>query len=204
MEYYMLTDAMNHGDIVREENGLCYAYSYTRDVWERSAVLFAYRKSDSPLFRQYHTVSTNEANKLMRQRHAAYDHLLAIGRKNLFQAYFGRRSKKGDFLISEKLEAIDLCMEMEAKIVAAAYLLYDPPQSAALTAAALQKIGFSLRMIEAYQTLFSYPGETRDTHFSRIRRNYTATDVKLAELQVLSRDGDHRQQALSDIAFLKL
>ena len=200
----MLTDAVNHGDIVREENGLCYAYSYTRDVWERSAVLFAYRKSDSPLFRQYHTVSMNKADELIRQRRKNYDHLLAIGKKNLFQSYFGRRDRKGNFVIKVKLEIVDLCMEMEAKIVAAAYLLYDPPQSAALTAAALQKICFSLRMIEAYQTLFSYPGETRDTHFSRIRRNYTATDVKLAELQVLSRDGDHRQQALSDITFLKL
>lgn len=200
----MLTDAMNHGDIVREENGLGYAYSYARDVWERSAVLFAYRKSDSPLFQQYHAISMDEADELMRQRRKNYDHLLAIGKKNLFQAYFGRRDRNGNFIIKVKLEIVDLCMEMEAKIVAAAYLLYDPPQSAELTAAALQKIGFSLRMIEAYQTLFSYPSETRDAHFSRIRKDYTATDVKLAELQVLSRDGDHRQQALSDIAFLKL
>ena len=86
----------------------------------------------------------------MRQRCENYDHLLAIGRKNLFQAYFGRRGKKGGFLINEKLEVIDLCMEIEAKIVAAAYLLYDPPQLAELTAATLHKNGFSLRMAEAY------------------------------------------------------
>ena len=59
-------------------------------------------------------------------------------------------------------------------------------------------------MAFAYQALIPDPDESRADYYARVRSNTIAADVKYAELQVLARDGDHRQQALSDIAFLKL
>ena len=171
------------------------------NTWERTGIFYDYFKRESPLYRQYHTISEAEAAAHIELRCAEYDHLLALGKKALFQACFGRR-QNGRPLIEEKLEIIGLCIEIEAKIVAAYYQLHEAP--AALTADTLQNAGLSLRMAFAYQALIPDPDESRADYYARVRSNTIAADVKYAELQVLARDGDHRQQALSDIAFLKL
>ena len=199
--FYLLTDSMNAGDIIREETGKHYIYSYTRNTWERTGIFYDYFKRESPLYRQYHTISEAETTAHIELRRAEYDHLLALGNKALFQACFGRR-QNGRPLIEEKLEIIGLCIEIEAKIVAAYYQLHEAP--AALTADALQNAGLSLRMAVAYQALIPDSDESRADYYARVRSNTIAADVKYAELQVLARDGDHRQQMLSDIALLRL
>ena len=59
--FYLLTDSMNAGDIIREETGKHYIYSYTRNTWERTGIFYDYFKRESPLYRQYHTISEAEA-----------------------------------------------------------------------------------------------------------------------------------------------
>ena len=86
--------------------------------------------------------------------------------------------------------------------MAAYYQLHEAP--AALTADALQNAGLSLRMAVAYQALIPDPDESRADYYARVRANPIAADIKYAELQVLARDGDHRQQVLSDLALLQL
>ena len=42
--FYLLTDSMNAGDIIREETGKHYIYSYARNAWERTGIFYDYFK----------------------------------------------------------------------------------------------------------------------------------------------------------------
>jgi len=68
-KYYRLIDELNSGEIIREEDGAWYIFSYGTDEWVPTLLMLRYTSSEDGLYKLYEEVPEDKALQLLDERH---------------------------------------------------------------------------------------------------------------------------------------
>lgn len=180
MMFYLLTDPIRNGDIIRAEGRKHYAYSFGVCRWVRTTVMLSYMNPNSPLYGQYCEVSEKEAQERVIKKSSLLVKLLSKAEALAYQYHAGQVDKGGNPYIDHVKAVAEQLDDLEQKITA---WLHDLCEDTEVTPEFLQKEGFTPRIVQAVQVLTKSPGMEYFAYIRQVRKNAIARAVKIADLE---------------------
>lgn len=180
MIFYLLTDPVRGGDIIRAEGRKHYAYSFGVCRWVRTTVMLAYMNPDSPLYGQYREVTEQEAQERVIQKSALLVKLLGKAEALARRYHAGQLDKGGRPYVEHPQAVAAQLDDLEQKITA---WLHDLCEDTPVTPQMLRDEGFTPRIVQAVELLTRPGGMEYFDYIRRVRPNSLARAVKIADLE---------------------
>ena len=131
MTFYLLTDSIRGGDIIRAEGRKHYAYSFGVCRWVRTTVMLSYMNPESPLYGQYREVPEQEAQERVIQKSVLLAGLLRKA-EELATRFHAGQTDKGVLAAGEARSVDECCLASKlyfghaAQLVGACDALFVP------------------------------------------------------------------------------
>lgn len=179
MNYYVLTDALHAGEVIRVDGRRHYRFVFGSYQWERTTAFQAYLTQGTDCFGKYREITETQAQELLVQRGKLLSAWLQKADAIAEQAHRGQVDKSGRPYIEHPRAVAEALNDWEEKIVA---LLHDICEDTPWTVESLRAAGFSERICVAVDLLTRPDGMSYEAYLGRIRNNRLARNVKLADL----------------------
>lgn len=180
MKYFKLTDTTNYGDIIHTLGRHAFEYVHGIDGWVRTAKLLRYLWDEDENYELYEEISEEEAHREIELRRECLGRMLGLAREIAGKAHGDQKDKAGRPYIDHPLRVAEDFLETEYRIVA---LLHDVCEDSDMTPHDLKEAGFSKRIVQAVTALTKQPDEEYNAYLRRVKENYIACAVKIADLK---------------------
>ncbi len=180
MTFYLLTDPIRGGDIIRAEGRKHYAYSFGVCRWVRTTVMLSYMNPESPLYGQYREVPEQEAQERVIQKSVLLAGLLRKAEELATRFHAGQTDKGGRPYVEHPRAVAARLDDLEQKITA---WLHDLCEDTPVTPQMLRDEGFTPRIVQAVEILTHPAGMDYFDYIRRVRPNALARAVKMADLE---------------------
>lgn len=135
---------------------------------------------DSDICDEYEEISETEAFALIDVQRERYDRLLDLAVKVAKEAHKGKVDKYGASYFEHLRTIADSLNSTEYKIVA---FLHGICEDTTITLAELSDMGFTYRIVNSVRILMETDKLTTEQYFNRLRYDYAARAVKIADLK---------------------
>lgn len=180
MRYYKLTDMLNNGEIIRDDNEYSYRYYFGVEKWAKTGIMIRYQWPNDEFFGEYTEVPESEAIRLMDMQREKLNELYLLAKEIATEAHKGQLDKGGRPYINHPLEVADFLESTEHKIVA---LLHDVLEDTEVTADDLKVYGFTDRIINSVSILTKDDSMSYEDYLSYVKTDSSAWMVKMADLR---------------------
>lgn len=179
MDYYVLTDRLRFGQIIRADGRKHYRFVFGSYQWERTTVFQPYLTQNTDLFGRCRQVSEEQAKDLLtkygrrlnQQRKAAQDFAQ--------KALDGKAGNDGKPYMGHVNSVADGLQDWDEQITA---ILYYVCQECPQHLNGLEAAGFAPYICEAVSLLTEQDYATYEAYLRKIRQNRIARNVKLMDL----------------------
>lgn len=180
MKYYKLTDKLNYNEVVKDDNGKRYTYSFGAEKWVRSGIMVRYMWPDDSKFDQYIVISEEKAMQLLDEQRNKLDQLLSLAIKVATEAHEGQLDKGGNPYILHPQAVAASLDNTENKIVA---YLHDVIEDTDVTLDKLEKLGFTYRIVNSVRILTKSKDVSYDDYLKSVKKDSNAWHVKMADIK---------------------
>ena len=181
MTYYKLLDKRNRGEVVRAESrSSYYQFCFGEEKRNKTNIMTDYFWPDSDICDEYEEISETEAFALINEQRERYDRLFDLAVKVAKEAYIGKADKYGELYFEHLKTVADSLNSTEYKIVA---FLHGICEDTPITLDELSDMGFTYRIVNSVRILMETDKLTTEQYFSRLRYDYSARAVKIADLK---------------------
>lgn len=180
MKYYKLTDKLNYNEVVKDDNGKRYTYSFGAEKWVRSGIMVRYMWPDDSKFDQYIVISEEKAMQLLDEQRNKLDQLLSLAIKVATEAHEGQLDKGGNPYILHPQAVAASLDNTENKIVA---YLHDVIEDTDVTLDQLEKLGFTYRIVNSVRILTKSKDVSYDDYLKSVKKDSNAWHVKMADIK---------------------
>lgn len=184
MTYYKLLDKLNQDEVVKVESRFkYYQYSFGEETWEHTTIMTDYFWPDSDKCDEYEEISEAEAVALIEEQRDKYNRLLELAIDVATKAYKGRADEYGNLYIEHSKSIADSLASTEYKIVA---YLYGVCENTSIDLEELDRLGFTYRIVNSVRILTQIDILTYEQYLNRLRYDYAARAVKIADLKYIT------------------
>ena len=180
MKYYKLIDEMNFGEIVKDDNGMCYLYCFGAEKWIRSTIMVTYNWPDDAKYGLYMVINEKKAEELKNQQREQLNSLLELAQEVARQAHKGQLDKGGHPYIAHPRVVANSLESTEHKIVA---LLHDVCEDTTITTNELLNLGFTKRIVNSISIITKTKNVSYDDYLAKVKQDSNAWNVKMADIK---------------------
>ena len=181
MIYYKLLDKLNRDEVVKEEaRNQYYQFSFGEEKWFRTSIMAEYLWPDNDIYGEYEEITETEAIALLDEQRDKYNQLLDLAVKVATKAHKGQVDKGGNPYIHHPEAVAESLTSTESKIVA---YLHDVCEDTSITLDDLMNMGFTYRIVNSVRLLTKTDKLTYEQYLNRLRYDYAAREVKIADLK---------------------
>ena len=180
MKYYILNDNLNKNEIIKEEQGKMYKYSFGAEKWIRNAIMTHYTWPEDVRFGMYDVIPEDKALQMMNKQRELLDELLVLAIDVATKAHEGQVDKGGNPYILHPKAVADSLNDTEDKIVA---YLHDVCEDTDTTLDDLINMGFTYRIVSSVRILTKTKDTSYDKYLKQVKKDSNAWHVKMADLK---------------------
>ena len=179
MEYYVLTDSLRSGQIIRADGRKHYRFVFGSYQWERTTLFQIYLTENTPLFGQFRQVSEEQAMEQLTQYGRKLSQQMKAAQALAEKTLEGKAGKDGKPYMDYVDSVADSLPDWDEKIAALlSYACLEDPRHLS----GLGKAGFAPYICKAVSLLALQSGTTYEGYLKNIRQNRIARNVKLMDL----------------------
>ena len=184
MKYLKLLHKLDQDEVVKEEsNRNYYRYYFGEEKWNPTTIMAEYFWPDSNKCDEYMEISEAEAVALIEEQRDKYNRLLELAIDVATKAYKGRADEYGNLYIEHSKSIADSLTSTEYKIVA---YLYGVCENTSVSLDKLNDLGFTYRIVNSVRILTQMDILTYEQYLNRLRYDYAARAVKIADLKYIT------------------
>ena len=184
MKYLKLLYKLDQDEVVKEEsNRNYYRYYFGEEKWNPTTIMAEYFWPDSNKCDEYMEISESEALALIDEQRERYDHLLELAIDTAKKAFKRKKDKNGIQYIEHYRAVAETLTHTEYKIVA---YLYGVCENTSVSFDKLNDLGFTYRIVNSVRILTQMDILTYEQYLNRLRYDYAARAVKIADLKYIT------------------
>lgn len=210
MVYYKLLDELNHNEVIKNDNGEKYRYSFGAEKWIPTGIMIRYMWPDDIKFGEYVKISEQEAQELLEQKRKQLNALLSLAISTAKKAHEGQVDKGGHPYFIHVQTVAESLDDTEQKIVG---YLHDIVEDTHVTLKDLEKLGFTYRIVNSIRIMTQDNFPSRKKYLETVKVDNNACAVKMADLKhnmdisripnPTEKDFKRIQKYKKELAFLK-
>lgn len=180
MVYYKLLDELNHNEVVKNDNGEKYRYSFGAEKWIPTGIMIRYMWPDDIKFGEYVEISEQEAQELLEQKRKQLNALLPLAISTAKKAHESQVDKGGNPYFIHVQTVAESLDDTEQKIVG---YLHDIVEDTHVTLKDLEKLGFTYRIVNSIRIMTQDNFPSRKKYLETVKVDNNACAVKMADLK---------------------
>lgn len=179
IQYYMLTDPLRQGQIIRQEGRKHFRFSFGPFRWERTTVFQVYLTEGTPLTGQYRPIGEAETQKLLMERGKEIASVLKKAEALAREAHANQVSREGNAYLEHIQRVVDSLEDWEEKSVA---WLHEICNYGGWSMEQLQEAGISGSVCRSVGLLTLTGRVSYRDYLTGLRNDRMARRVKIADL----------------------
>ncbi|MDL2285918.1 hypothetical protein LJC24_00570 [Desulfococcaceae bacterium OttesenSCG-928-F15] len=180
MRYYKLTDKLNNGEVIKEDNDNSYRYYFGTEKWIKTGIMIEYQWPEDELFGKYTEISESEAKQFLNMQRNKLNELYELAKQISKKNRTGQAGKDENLYVNHPMNPANSLENTEHKIVA---LLYNIFEDKGVTVDDMRSYGFTDRIINSICILTKKNSMSYEKYLASVKTDSNACAVKMADLK---------------------